>query len=60
MTDSCTLSRIGINSYLTLVNYSFELILNLCIQNFSDMSHTESCIVSFLTDTDSPPSRRPP
>ena len=53
MTDSCTLSRISINGYLTFINYSFKLIFYLCIQNLTDMSDTESCIVSFLTDTDS-------
>ena len=52
MTDSRTFCRICINHNFTFINNCFKFILNRCVQNFSDMFQTETCIKCILTDTD--------
>ena len=53
MTDSCTLSRICINSNFTFINNCVKFILNLCIENFTDMFDLEACSKCIFADTDS-------
>ena len=53
MTDSCTLSRICINSNFTFINNCVKFIFNLCIENFTDMFDLEACSKCIFADTDS-------
>ncbi len=52
MTDLGTVFRIGVDLNLTFVNNSLELVLHLCVQNFSEVFCTEACVESFFADTD--------
>ena len=51
MTDSGTLSSIGVDLHLAFINNSSELALNFCVQNFTDVFCTEASIESFFADT---------
>ena len=52
MTHSGTLIRICIDSYLTLIYNSLELILYLSVKNFTKVFCSETCCKSIIADTD--------
>ena len=52
VTDLGTVFRIGVDLNLTFVNNSLELVLHLCVQNFSEVFCTETSVESFFADTD--------
>ena len=52
MTDSGAVFCVGIDLNLTFVYNGLELVLNLCVQNFSEVFCTETCVESFFADTD--------
>ena len=51
MTDLCAVLRNGVNLHLALIHNSVELILDLRIENLSDMFQTEAGVISLLADT---------
>ena len=52
MTHSGTLIRICIDSYLTVIYNSLELILYLSVKNFTKVFCSETCCKSIIADTD--------